>query len=122
MKDKIVEELEDGIIELDSSRAKIFGFTSTLYDGYLWKSGKTIYISFIESKRRRQGNLNRLFESIEKAGFRVAVPTPLGLMESILIKKGWSATIEEEAEVWRKPNDLYIARGVYEENRRIRGL
>ena len=101
----VTREMTDGIIELDSERAKTFGFSSDLYEGYLWKKGEDIYISFIVSKKSGEGNLSKLFAQIENAGFRVAVPTPLGKMESILQKKGFVPTLEEDWEVWRKPRE-----------------
>ncbi len=102
------ERVKDGIINLDTDRAKPFGFTSDKYDGYLWKTDGRIMISFIKSRQEGRGNLSRLFQSIWNAGYEVAVPTPLGKMPLILKHKGFKQTFEDDdvfgaVEVWIKP-------------------
>ena len=101
--------MDDGIIEVGSDRAAAFGFTPELYDGWLWKTGDRIMVSAIFSKQEGKGNLSRLFDAIEAAGFQVAVPTPLGKMESILRQKGFVSHVENDHEmgpvdVWMRPN------------------
>ena len=108
----VFDEMEDGIIELDSPFAKKLGFTSDKFDGWLWKKGKYIYISFIISKKRKKGNLKRLLKRIEELGFGIKIPTPLGIMQYIVRKYGFKKTTEnfdvdgellhEEVEVWVK--------------------
>ncbi len=96
--------MSDKIIETDSVRAREFGFTSDKFDGYLWDlscEGR-IMISFIVSKQKGRGNLNRLFEAIWAKGLRVAVPTPMGLLRRILAKKGFKIFLEQESEVWER--------------------
>jgi len=97
----------NGIINIDTPMAKQIGFTGDKFDGYLWKDGKRIIISFIESKQQGEGHLSQLFNNIEKAGFVVAVPTPLGKMQSILKYKGFKPHNEVDSmgdycEVWEK--------------------
>lgn len=94
--------MKDGLIEIGSEKANELGFSRKLFEGYLWKIGDIIYISFIVSRRQNEGNLSMLFAKIEERGFRVAVPTPLGKMQSILQKKGFLPTHEGEHEVWMK--------------------
>ena len=99
--------MQDGQITLDSEYGKELGFTSDLFFGYLWKTGDRITISFIESRHQGKGNLSALFSRIETKGFRVAVPTPLGHMEAILLKKGFSPVLENDdmmgaVEVWMR--------------------
>ena len=107
----VFNEIEDGIIELDSPFAKKLGFTSDKFDGWLWKKGKYIYISFIISRKPGKGNLRRLFNRIRKLGYGIKVPTPLGVMRVIVQKYGFRKTveffriangIEEPVEVWVK--------------------
>lgn len=101
--------MKDGMIKLDSDFAKDIGFTSNLFDGWLWKTGQRITISFIESKIEGKGNLSKLFNNIESLGYKVAVPTPFRRMQSILEKKGFVPHIEECkemgdcVEIWEKP-------------------
>ena len=100
--------MRDEKIDLDSKLGIQLGFTSDKFDGWLWKRGNCIYISFIESKDAGKGNLSRLFDNILKQGYVIKVPTPMGRMVSILIEKGFKRTMEpaeefgenEICEVW----------------------
>ena len=84
------------------------GFTPDRFDGWLWRVGKTIYISFIVSKEEGQGHLSELFNAIWRKGFTVKVPTPFARMEAILRNKGFVRTVEHseqmggDVEVWLK--------------------
>jgi len=94
-------------IELDSPFAKEIGFTSDKFDGYLWKNGKFMSISFIISKEEGKGNLTRLFKNINKQGYKIEVPTPFPNMELILKCHGFKKTIVSdplvgEVEVWKQ--------------------
>ena len=84
--------MKDGIIKLDSLRARELGFTSDRFDGYLWKKDKAIIISFIVSRQR--GNFRSLVERILSRGWAVKVPTPLGRMREIVKKNGYVMTVE----------------------------
>jgi len=100
--------LSDHIIDLDTPFANKLGFTSDKFEGYLWKSGNYIVISFIISLQEGQGNLSNLFKTIESKGFGIKVPTPFARMKSILMEKEFKKTEEwfEEAEcpveIWVK--------------------
>jgi hypothetical protein len=103
----------DGIINLDTERGRVLGFTIDRYDGYLWKTGDSIIISLIESKQR--GNFRELVQRIHEHGWTVKVPTPLSRMEEIVRKNGYRLTIEPfsdedpiPCEVWvlPPPNNL----------------
>lgn len=102
-------KMKDGMINVYDDNAKKLGFTSDLFDGYLWKQGDKIIISLITSLQPRKGNLNNLFSAIESNGYKVSVPTPLGLMEAILSKKGFvknevfDADFGATVELWEKP-------------------
>ena len=97
--------LLDGIINPDTDRAKVLGFTSDKYEGYLWKQGDAVMVSFIVSKQR--GNFRELVRRIHALGLTVKVPTPLGRMQEILLKNGYQHTQEpfdeepgEMVDVW----------------------
>jgi hypothetical protein len=101
----VCKELLDGIINLDTDRAKLLGFTSDKYDGYLWRQGDAIMVSFIVSWQR--GNFRELVRRIHALGLTVKVPTPLGRMQEILLKNGYEHTTEpfdeepgETVDVW----------------------
>lgn len=96
-----------GIINLDSDFAKKIGFTSDKFAGYLWKKGNRIIISTIFSIEEGKGNLKSLFAEIESFGFKVIVPTPLPLMESILRRWGFICRVKKDrkfgsVELWEK--------------------
>ena len=95
-------KIKDGIINLNTTRGKMFGFTSDLFFGYLWKLGDVIMISFIESRQEKKGNLRALFDHIEARGFTVAVPTPSSRMRAICRKRGMISHWEEGCEVMQR--------------------
>jgi len=102
--------MKNGIITLDSKRGKLLGFTSNLFEGYLWKKDDTIIISFIVSKQEGQGNLSKLFNNILKKGYKVNVPTPMGKMLQIVRAKNFKQVfIEDEqfglVETWEQSQD-----------------
>ena len=94
----------NGIIKIDSPLGQELGFTSDKFSGdsYLWKDGDRIFISLIFSLKEGEGALSGLFDAIESKGCRIAVPTPLGKMQSILMKKGFVWHQEGGCEVWEK--------------------
>ena len=103
---------EDGIINLDTERGNELGFTSNLYHGYLWKDGNNIIISVIVSLKPGEGNFSKLVQNILDKGYNVQVPTPLGLMEQILTKKGfveeniWDEKFQDYVELWTLKKSL----------------
>jgi len=104
-----MNNMQDGIIDLDTERGKQFGFTSNLFQSgsYLWKRGNRIAVSFIECVQKGQGHFSALLNRIHKQGFTVAVPTPFAHMEAILKHKGFTHTTEQcetlgQVEVWIK--------------------
>lgn len=98
--------MKDGII--NPSKNNPFGFTAELFDGYLCKLGDDIFISLIESREPRKGNFRRLCESIMSQGFILKIPTPLGRMQEIVEKNGYTHTLEfsvgmqSDVDVWVK--------------------
>ncbi len=97
----------NGIVRLDSKQAKLLGFTSDKFEGWLWRKGNNIMISFIVSLKPGRGNLSKLFERIWAQGHLVKVPTPCARMRAILRKKGFKQTQEHDdildlVEVWVK--------------------
>ncbi len=88
--------MNNGIITPDARRGKTLGFTSDRFSvgSYLWKEDKRIMISFIESKRR--GNFRDLVRRIHALGLAVAVPTPLGRMQAIVVRHGYIPTVERD--------------------------
>ena len=92
---------EEGIIKLDTEFAKTIGFTSDKFMdlSYLSQKGDYIYISMIESVQKGKGYLSELFDAITTKGYGIKVPTPFPVMEAILIRKGFSKTIEHSEQM-----------------------
>ena len=88
------DNMKDGIIELDTDRAKELGFTSDKYFGYLWKKGNYVIISTIGCNRQNSGYLRELFALIQKKGYGIKVPNPFPKMEEICKHYGFKKTSE----------------------------
>jgi len=103
-KSKEIASITDGAIFLDSDRGKLFGLISQRFGcgSYLWKSDQYVYVSFIESLRK--GNFRELVSLIRNHGLGVKIPTPLGNMQRIVRKSGYSMEKENTdlgvCEVW----------------------
>ncbi len=99
---KIQEAFNNGIIDVDSREGKKLGFTSDKFNGWLWKTDNSIYISFIQSINQNKGNFSELLNNIESKGYVIKVPNPLKKMKQILIKKGFQLTREwwSDANAW----------------------
>ena len=98
-----------GLIELDSDFARKVGFVSSRFIScsYLWGEGNRIIINTIECTDRRRGYLRDLFKTIWDLGIEIAVRTPLGTMEQILVHYGFKKTvvadpISGKSELWVK--------------------
>ncbi|MCJ7443185.1 MAG: hypothetical protein MUO26_01405 [Methanotrichaceae archaeon] len=102
-------EIPQGLIELDSDFAKEIKFISSrfLSCSYLWGEGNRIIINALECTDRRKGYLRDLFKAIWDLGAEIAVRTPLGAMEQILMHYGFARTfvtdpIYGKTELWLK--------------------
>jgi hypothetical protein len=87
--------IPQGLIDLDSDFAKRVGFISSRFIScsYLWGEGNRVIINTIECTDRRRGYLRDLFKAIWNLGGEIAVRTPLGTMEQILMHYGFKKTI-----------------------------
>jgi hypothetical protein len=101
--------IPQGLIELDSDFAKRVGFISSRFIScsYLWGEGNRVIINTIECTDRRRGYLRDLFRAIWNLGVEIAVRTPLGTMEQILMHYGFKKTIVADpiygkSELWVK--------------------
>ena len=94
--------MEDGIIIVDTDRAKEFGFTSDKFYkavSYLFKEKNRILISAIVSVQEGKGYFKELVKNIVDKGYQVAVPTPLPKMEAILRGWNWKITCEHSCQM-----------------------
>ena len=98
--------VKDGIILLDSEVGTELGFTRDRFEGWLWKEGDYIIISFIESINQDKGNFVELLKRIQTLGYGIMVPTAFPKMERILKKRNFKPSeIEhngERYEVWKQ--------------------
>lgn len=99
----------DGMIKPGSS-AFPFPIEDWSADSYLWADRGRIMVSFVFAKNPASGALSRLFKAIEDAGYDIAVPTPLGNMTQILLRKGFEPHMETSeipemggVVVWMRP-------------------
>jgi hypothetical protein len=84
-------KIPQGLIELDSEFGKKINFVSSRFFScsYLWGEGNRIVINAIECSDRRRGYLRDLFKAIWNLGCEIAVRTPLGTMQQILVHYGF---------------------------------
>jgi hypothetical protein len=100
--------ISDGLIETGSEAADLLGFTADKFHGWLWKAGDAIYISLVVSLKPGQRHFSNLVDNILAQGYTVKVPNPLGKMRDILLRKGFSQSVESDDttggayEVWYK--------------------
>lgn len=102
--------LKDGQIAVDSKVGKAWGFTSDIYRNasFLWKLNDDIYVSMIliHQLHQHKGHFTRLIKCIHKARMNVKVPTPVGKMQVVVRKKGFTQSWEHDPitdcniEVW----------------------
>ncbi|MCL2210803.1 MAG: hypothetical protein FWB95_02655 [Treponema sp.] len=89
---KIVEcsrDIPEGIIKIDTTAAKILGFTSDAFNpaSYLWRVKNIIVISMMISNKK--GEFCKLMQRIQECGFDFQIPTPSARMKQIGEKQGW---------------------------------
>lgn len=75
---------------------KSIGFTSELFDGYLWVNEDEIYVSLVTSLKPGEGNFRRLLETLLATGKTIKVPTPPDKMRSILKRYRFVETVERD--------------------------
>lgn len=92
-----VEDLEiENCIDVDSDKGKQLGFTSDKFQGYLFTSAGSIYISMIISLDPLKGNVKKLFDRIVELGYTVKVPNPMGRMFKIVSAPGSGFVLTRE--------------------------
>ena len=108
-KSEIEHKIPQGLIEIDSEFGKKINFISSRFFScsYLIGEGNRIIINAIECSDRRRGYLRDLFKAIWDLGGEIAVRTPLGTMQQILMHYGFLKTyvrdpIYGKTELWIK--------------------
>ena len=86
--------MPDGIIEIDTPKAKELGFTSDKFSdfSYLWEDGDDLIVSCISTLEFEEhtGAFRNLMEKALAKYLNVIIPTPLRRMVEIGEKQGWS--------------------------------
>lgn len=82
-------------------------WTSARFEGWMFRHGMEVYISYVESKNPGQGDFRTFVDGLLADGYTVKVPCPLFSMTDILHHLGFARTIErthygEACEVWVK--------------------
>jgi len=104
--------MKNGMIQIGNA-PEHWGFNKKRFLdlSWLWKTDNTIFISTVEVTEKRKGYFKDLIQAIEGDGFKVSVPTPLGLMEGILGKWGFTPKLEDDkqlgpVEIWERPEQV----------------
>lgn len=83
-------KIEEGQINIGTPTADALGYTADKFDGWLWKKGGEIWVSFIISKQPGQGNFRALVKNILGTGHGVVVPNPSKRMMDICVRLGFT--------------------------------
>ena len=85
--------MTDGIIEIDSPKAKKLGFTSDKFSdfSYLWEDGDNLIVSCISTPELEEhtGAFREFMKKALTKYLNVIIPTPLPRMVEIGEKQGW---------------------------------
>jgi cyclopropane fatty-acyl-phospholipid synthase-like methyltransferase len=109
-------------IETGTPEGDALGFTADLFTGWLeLYEDARLYLHYLISRYRNEGNTQRLIRRWLRDGFNVRVVMPSSIMQHILRKFGFIPAYEslpnhyeDKVEVWRQPFALlhirYISR------------
>ncbi len=99
-------------IETGTPEGDALGFTGDLFSGWLQLNGNRLYLHYIISRHRSEGNVQALIRSWLDRGYDVRVVMPRSIMQHILQKSGFIPSIEcipgqyeDNVEVWYRPMD-----------------
>ncbi|MDD1683908.1 MAG: hypothetical protein LUO98_08760 [Methanoregula sp.] len=98
-------------IESGTADGDALGFTGDLFSGWLEReSGNRLYLHYIISRRRAEGNTQALIRSWLDRGYDVRVVMPRPVMQHIMKKFGFVPSLEylpdqyeDKVEVWFRP-------------------
>jgi len=98
-------------IETGTTDGDALGFTGDLFSGWLERAGgNRLYLHYIISRQRDEGNTQALLRSWLDKGYDVRVVMPRPIMQHILNKLGFLPLLEylpdqygEPVEVWYRP-------------------
>jgi hypothetical protein len=105
-------------IETGTAEGDALGFTGELFSGWLeLKTGGRLYLHYIISRSRDEGNTQALIRRWLELGYDVRVVMPRPIMQHILKKFGFLPLHEylpdqygDKVEVWYRPVSRAISR------------
>jgi hypothetical protein len=105
-------------IETGTTEGDALGFTEELFSGWLeLKTGGRLYLHYIISRSRGEGNTQALIRRWLEQGYDVRVVMPRPIMQHILKKLGFLPLHEylpdqygDKVEVWYRPVSRVISR------------
>ncbi|OPX63331.1 MULTISPECIES: hypothetical protein [unclassified Methanoregula] len=105
-------------IETGTAEGDALGFSANLFSGWLeLKTGSRLYLHYIISRCRDNGNTQALIRSWLDRGYDVRVVMPRPIMQHILEKLGFIPLheylpdqYEDTVEVWYRPASRVISR------------
>jgi len=105
-------------IETGTADGDRLGFTGDLFSGWLeMKTGSRLYLHYIVSRHRDEGNTQALIRGWLDRGYDVRVVMPRSIMQHILTKFGFVPLheyfpdqYEDKVEVWYRPVSREVSR------------
>jgi len=105
-------------IETGTADGDALGFTDDLFSGWLeLKTGSRLYLHYIVSRHRDEGNTQALIRGWLDRGYDVRVVMPRPIMQYILTKFGFVPLYEyfpdqyeDKVEVWYRPVSSEVSR------------
>lgn len=102
------EYAADGYVIIEPSPKnpfRTFSMKNWMLDSFLAIKGQTVYVPLISARHPGRGALGNLFGSIRRQGYDIAIVVPLGPLEKILKKWGYTERRElicgQVLAVWR---------------------
>lgn len=104
-------------VETGTPEGDALGFIGDLFSGWLEReSGNRLYLHYIISRHRDEGNRRPWIRSWLDRGFDIRVVMPRPIMQYILQKFGFAPSLEyipdqyeEKVEVWYRPMDSDVS-------------
>jgi hypothetical protein len=99
-------------IETGTTEGDELGFSEDLFSGWLEReSGNRLYLHYIISRRRDEGNTQVLIHSWLERGYDVRVVMPRPIMQHILRKFGFIPVLEYFPDQYADPVDVWYRPG-----------
>jgi hypothetical protein len=106
---RICPEVPDEWYTFDSTEAGVIGFSDDLFYGHFTRTGNSLMIHYIYSRKPGEGNVQNLITELKVKGWDVVIVNPCLEMQHICNKFGFTGEMEEvegyyrgkEVAVWK---------------------